>query len=304
MNEKREQLQIYKEKLSELCQQNEDLLAKNQKLQTENDTLRSQSRDLNVQYKTPLEGSGPPDSNLPVPTNQKGREVSLPLPRKAAKRRILFPLTALLAFAAIIAAVGFYTRMNLFEDSYHREHASLEQTKNDLSETKNALEEVQKALAETQGTLTEREDTLTQLYGGLAEACEENFGYFSSAFRMDQTYANSGIVILAVGQTKTLEAYNNYLTMYATASDEEAISVEVQNSRGRSPKVNITAQRPGIYTVTCKADYAKYFMGAVRRFEASFNILVIVPEEGMLPEISDVEEGTLSETLGAGGGTT
>lgn len=295
VNEKKEQLQIYKEKLSELCQQNEDLLVKNQTLQAENDTLQSQNRDLNAQCKTLLEGSGPPGSNLPVPTNQKGRKASLLLPWKAAKRRILFPLTALLAFAAIIAAVGFYIRMNHFEDSYRREHASLEQTKN-------ALEEVQKALAETQGTLTEREDTLTQLYGGLTEACEENFGYFSSAFRMDQTQANSGVVILAVGQTKTLEVYSEFFKTYATASDEEAISVEVQNPTGRSPKVNITAQRPGIYRVTCDA---WQFSGNLKfPFWASFNILVIVPEEGMLPEISDMEEGPLSDTLGEGGGTT
>lgn len=278
VNEKREQLQIYKEGLSELCRKIEDLQASNHALQVENDALQSQNQDLNAQYRTLLK-----------------------------KCRFLFPLTVLLAFVAIIAAVGFYIRMNLFEDSYHREQASLEQTENDLSETKNALEEAQstlteaqstlaeaqRTLAETQGTLTERENTLTQLYSVLDGYGEgENFGYYSSSFHVYRPYAK-GIVILAVGQTKTLEIYHSRLgTMYATVSDAEAVSIAVQGGTSVFPKVNITARQPGTYTVTCKV------------FSSTFNILVIVPEKGMLPGISDMEEGPLSETLGAGGGTT
>lgn len=264
---KKDQIQIYKEKLSEIYRQNEELVSENEKLHKDNDELQSQSQTLKGNYENVLA-----QNKALIIQNKEQQESSASILLLLKARGRWFLILYLVIFIMAVAMGVWYARMKQLEDKFFIEQSSRRQAEEELAVAGKAKAKAEEELIDAINAREDAEEAVTQLYGGLRKVLDENYGFSS-----DNLYTEEDILLLKVGQTKTIKIHNPIYYMYAESSDEEALSIEQDNPFASVPEVEISAQRPGVFTVNCaaysvskkEADY----------FEEDFNILVIVLEE-------------------------
>lgn len=218
--------QIYKEKLSELLKQNQELTSQSEALCAEYNNLLSENKELTVQYSDLTART----QNL-ITLNEELKN-ALNAAKKAAKRRWIFPVLTVVALVlAAVCYAGMDHYSKLFEDEMERRTEV--QAKYSVAQ---ALQE------ETEMAL---ESALTELVNMSAGA----YGKSSS----NNFYAEDSLAVLTVGQAETVRLHvPKYVYLGAFPSNEDALDVNLSNvdiiNKGEAD-LEITAHQAGLYTI-------------------------------------------------------
>lgn len=254
----KEPIQIYKEKLEELFEENQEIQLQNERLRTENQNLLSQNQELSVQRDNLLRKQ----QELIVIDSEP--EIIVPSGKMRNVKRWILPAAA---FVLLILAVFFCVRMVEYEKRFADEH-SLRVKMTQAYETATKEGEVlQSELRNAQEAAAESENALASLQSELAKLCEGAYGSASSAF-----YAEESLAVLYVGQTRTVQLHTpKYVHISAFPSDEEALdaAVIISDISSRTAELEITAHQVGVYTVKVRS----------QRNYPFFDIMVLVLEE-------------------------